>query len=160
YLQSLRAALEGEPAKYECAPQALNKPGFARGELIGGNLTMLAHLLGTVSDVRTKNRLLFIEDTGEYLYNTDRMLWQLKRNGKLDRLAGLIVGGFTDTKDTPRPFGKSVYEIIHDHVKDFDYPVCYGFPVSHEKTNYALEVGGIYTLQVTAATTLLEQIIK
>ena len=76
------------------------------------------------------------------------MLYQLKRSGKLDNLAGLIVGGFTDSKDTDRPFGKTVYEVIHDLVKEYDYPICFDFPVSHDKENFALKVGGEYLLKV------------
>jgi muramoyltetrapeptide carboxypeptidase len=148
YIQSLKKALEGEMAVYECNGGPFNKKGKAKGELVGGNLTLLAHLVGTPSDVKTKNKILFLEDVGEYLYNIDRMLLQLKRAGKLDKLAGLVIGGFTDNKDTERPFGKEVHEIIHDQVKDYDYPICFGFPVSHEKENYALKVGGRYQLAV------------
>ena len=109
--------------------------------LVGGNLSLLVHLTGTSSDIKTKGKILFLEDVGEYLYNIDRMLWHLKRNGKLDKLAGLIIGGFTDAKDTERPFGKQAYDIIHEVVQEYDYPICFGFPVSHEKENYALKTG-------------------
>jgi muramoyltetrapeptide carboxypeptidase len=134
--------------------------GEARGELVGGNLTLLIHLTGTSSDVRTKNRILFLEDVGEYLYNVDRMMLQLKRTGKLDKLAGLIIGGFTDGKDTERPFGKPVYELIYEHVKEYNYPVCFGFPVSHEKENYALKVGGVYRLKIESSGTTLNEVMK
>ena len=86
------------------------------------------------------------------------MLLQLKRAGKLDKLSGLIIGGFTDSKDTERPFGKSVYVIIYEHVKDYKYPVCFGFPVSHEKENYALKVGVEYELRVTKAKVELSEV--
>jgi muramoyltetrapeptide carboxypeptidase len=134
--------------KYQCKPHAFNKKGQAIGELVGGNLSLLAHLVGTDSDIKTKGRILFIEDVGEYLYNVDRMMYQLKRSGKLDKLAGLIVGGFTDMKDTERPFGQTVHEIIRDAVAEYDYPVCFDFPVSHEKENYALKIGVGYKLKV------------
>jgi muramoyltetrapeptide carboxypeptidase len=150
YVQSLKAALAGQAADYECAAHEFNQLGKAEGVLVGGNLTLLAHTIGTPSDIKTKNKILFLEDVGEYLYNIDRMLLQLKRNGKLEKLAGLIIGGFTDCKDTERPFGKSVYEIIQEHVKDYDYPVCFGFPVSHDKENYALKIGVEYELTVSA----------
>jgi len=100
---------------------------------------------------------LFMEEVGEYLYATDRMLTQLKRSCKLNRLAGLIVGGITDTKDTPRPYGQTVYEIVRDIVKEYDYPVCYGFPVSHEKENYALKIGVGYKLKVGKSKVVLEE---
>ena len=157
FVQSLRHALEGKKIKYSCEPHEFNKKGEAIGELVGGNLTLLAHLVGTDSDIKTRGRILFLEDVGEYLYNIDRMMYQLKRSGKLSKLAGLIVGGFTDNKDTERPFGQTAYEIIHDVVKEYDYPVCYGFPVSHEKENYALKIGVGYKLEVRKSKVVLEE---
>lgn len=151
YVASLRDALTGKPARYEVAPHQFNKSGEARGELVGGNLTLLAHTIGSASEFKTKNKILFIEDIGEYLYNIDRMMYQLKRNGKFDKLAGLIIGGFTDMKDTERPFGKSVYEIIYEIVKEYDYPIAFGFPVSHEKENYALKIGVEYDLRIDSS---------
>jgi muramoyltetrapeptide carboxypeptidase len=157
YVLSLKHALEGGKAKYDCAPHPMNRAGTAIGELVGGNLTLLSHLVGTGSDFKTKGRLLFIEDTGEQLYKIDRMIYQLKRNGKLEKLAGLIVGGFSDTGDTERPFGKTVNEIIMEAVAEYDYPVCFNFPVSHEKENLALKVGAGYKLKVGKNKTMLEE---
>ena len=157
YVLSVKNTMEGKKIKYSCAPHELNKKGEAIGELIGGNLALLAHLVGTDSDSKTRGRILFLEDTGEYLYNIDRMLLQLKRSGKLSKLAGLIIGGFTDIKDTERPFGKTTYEIINDAVKEYEYPVCFGFPVSHEKENYALKIGVGYKLKVGKSKVLLEE---
>lgn len=148
YILSLKHALEGTPSHYECAAHAFNKTGEAKGQLVGGNLSLLAHMIGTCSDIKTKNKILFLEDVGEYLYNVDRLFLQLKRSGKFDKLAGLIIGGFTDSKDTERPFGKLVYDIIYEQVSEYDFPICFGFPVSHEKENYALKVGAKYQLQV------------
>ncbi|HEY8898290.1 MAG TPA: LD-carboxypeptidase [Niastella sp.] len=157
YVQSLKHVLAGKRIKYECATHEFNKKGEAVGELVGGNLAMLAHMVGTQSDIKTKGKILFLEDVGEYLYNIDRMMRQLKRSGKLNKLAGLIIGGFSDTKDTERPFGQTVYEIIQDVVKEYDYPVCFGFPVSHEKENYALMVGQGYKLKVGKSKVSLEE---
>lgn len=157
FVQSLKNALEGKVARYQCDVHELNHRGEAVGELVGGNLSLLAHLVGTPSDIKTKGRILFLEDVGEYLYNVDRMLHQLKRAGKLAKLAGLIIGGFTDNKDTERPFGKPVYELIHDVVKEYDYPICFDFPVSHEKENYALKVGAGYKLIVGKNKVILEE---
>jgi len=157
FIQSLRSALEGEKAKYQCDPHEFNKKGEAIGEVVGGNLSLVAHLIGTESDLKTKGRILFLEDTGEYLYNIDRMMYQLKRSGKLAKLAGLIIGGFTDNKDTERPFGQNAYEIIRDVVKEYDYPKCFGFPISHEKENYAIKVGVGYKLKVGKTKVILEE---
>jgi len=157
YVTSLKNILEGKKIKYTCPPHEFNKKGEGIGELVGGNLTLLTHLTGTVSDIKTKGRILFIEDVGEYLYNIDRMMLQLKRSGKLSKLAGLIVGGFTDLKDTERPFGETAYEIIRDMVKEYNYPVCFGFPVSHDKENLALKIGIGYKLKVSKSKAVLEE---
>jgi muramoyltetrapeptide carboxypeptidase len=157
YVLSLKNVLEGKKIRYETPAHALNRRGEGVGELIGGNLSLLAHLTGTASDYKYKGRILFLEDVGEYLYNIDRMLYQMKRSGKLDKLAGVIVGRFTDTKDTERPFGKTALEIIYDVFKEYDYPVCYDFPVSHEKENLALKIGVGYKLKVGKAKVTLEE---
>ena len=148
YIQSLNKVITGKKSNYKCAPHLFNKAGIASGELIGGNLSLLTHLIGTPSDIDTKNKILFIEDIGELIYNTDRMFYQLKRSGKLKDIAALIIGRFTDVKDTERPFGKNIDEVIFDIIKDATYPVCFHFPVSHEKENYALKIGVHHTLKV------------
>ena len=157
YIISLQKAMFGKMSKYKCPAHSFNKQGTASGELVGGNLSLLTHVIGTPSDINTKNKLLFIEDIGEQIYSTDRMLHQLKRSGKLESLAGLIIGGFTDVKDTERPFGKSIEEVIHDLVRNYDYPICFNFPVSHEKENYALKVGGTYELKIGTKTVQLTE---
>lgn len=158
YIKSLKNALEGVPAKYEAPVHNYNQAGEAEGSLIGGNLSLLAHLIGTPSDIKTKNKILFLEDIGEYLYNVDRMLIQMKRSGKLDKLAGLIIGGFTDMKDTERPFGKTIYETINEQVKEYNFPVCYDFPVSHNTENYALKIGVNYQLSVQPGAVRLTEV--
>jgi muramoyltetrapeptide carboxypeptidase len=157
FVQSLKSVLEGKKSRYDCNPHEFNRKGEAIGEIIGGNLSLLVHAIGTESDIKTRGRILFLEDVGEYLYSIDRMFYQLKRSGKLKNLAALIIGGFTDTKDTERPFGKSIYEMIHDIVREYDYPICYGFPVSHGKENYALKIGVGYKLKVGKNKVLLEE---
>jgi len=157
YVQSLRNAIAGKKIKYTIPIHPFNRKGEAIGELVGGNLALLTHLVGTDSDIKTRGRILFIEDIGEQLYNIDRMMHQLKRSGKLSRLAGLIIGGFTDMKDTERPFGKTVYEIINELVQEYDYPVCFDFPVSHTDRNYALKIGVGYKMKVTKTKVTLEE---
>ena len=158
FINSLHKALVGKKAKYVCKADPFNKLGEAKGELVGGNLTLITHLIGTKSDINTKNKILFIEDIGELIYSTDRMLHQLKRSGKLTNLAALIVGGFSDVKDTERPFGKKVKELIKDILQDYDYPVCFDFPVGHKKENYALKIGGDFQLKITKAKVLLSEL--
>jgi muramoyltetrapeptide carboxypeptidase len=157
FVLSLKKALEGHKLRYECGAHPLNRKGETIAELTGGNLSLLVHLLGTESEPKTRGKILFLEDVGEYLYHIDRMMLQLKRAGKLDHLAGLIIGGFTEMKDTDRPFGKNIYELIYAHVKEYEYPVCFGFPVSHGPDNYALKSGLGHKLKVGRQKTSLSE---
>ncbi|HSC52352.1 MAG TPA: LD-carboxypeptidase [Phnomibacter sp.] len=156
YVLTLRNALIGKKNTYKIAPHTMNRTGAATGVLLGGNLSILAHQTGTISDINTRGAILFIEDVGEYLYNIDRMLLQLDRAGKLQHLAGLIVGGFSDMKDTTTSFGKTVEEIIQERISNYSFPVCFGFPVSHEEENVALKVGAVYALKVGKTVQLKE----
>jgi len=156
-LQSLKKALEGRKINYTVPVHPFNRRGEVIGELVGGNLAMIAHAMGSASDIKTKGRILFLEDVGEYLYNIDRMMYQLSRGGKFAKLGGMIIGGFTDIKDTERPFGKNAEEIISEVIADFDFPVCFGFPVSHGKDNLALKVGQGYKLKVGKNLVRLEE---
>ena len=140
--ESLRQILFGEFPEYGIESHPLNRQGAVTGEIVGGNLCLLAHMIGSPTDIDTNGKILFIEDVGEYYYNLDRMLIQLKRSGKLSKLAGLVVGQFTDMKDNANPtFGKNVYEIVREHVSEYDYPVCFNFPVGHVADNRAIGVG-------------------
>lgn len=158
YIQSLHDAIAGRKANYTCAGEVFNQKGKASGALVGGNLSLVTHLIGTSSDIKAKNKILFIEDVGEYIYNIDRMMYQLKRSGKLDDLSGLIVGKFTEVKDTATPFGQRSEEVIRDIVKEYDYPVCFNFPVGHEKENYALKIGVKYRLTVSGNSAELKEL--
>ena len=139
--ESLRTALFGERMFYDLKPHPLSRKGKAKGVLTGGNLAILTGLIGSISDIDTKGKILFIEDVGEYLYRLDRMMWTMKRAGKLDNLAGLIVGGMTDMKDNETSFGKTASEIVKEAVKGYKYPVCFGFPAGHQDDNSALILG-------------------
>ncbi|MES2730389.1 MAG: LD-carboxypeptidase [Bacteroidota bacterium] len=151
-IETLRKALFGESIQYSIHPEPINRLGKATGQLIGGNLSLLVHLIGTASDVDTTGKILFIEDIGEYVYHLDRMMVQMKRAGKLSGLAGLIVGQMTDIQDKPgdTPFGKTSWEIIYEAVADYQFPVCFHFPVGHEAVNWALPCGRMTTLCVSA----------
>ena len=140
-IKTMLAALSGKKTLYEIDANSSSKIGTAKGKLIGGNLSLFTNCIGTSSDVNINNCILFLEDLDEQLYHIDRMFVQLKRSGKLKKLAGLIIGGFTDLKDTERPFGKTIYDIVLDLVAEYDYPVCFDFPVSHAENNFALKHG-------------------
>ena len=140
-LQTLKKALFGEELSYHFNSHVHKRCGNAKGILTGGNLSLLVAVLGSVSDYNYDDKILFIEDVGEYLYAIDRMIRALDRAGKLKNLAGLIVGGFTDVKDNDIPFGQTVPEIILEVVKNYNYPVCFDFPAGHIPDNQALIFG-------------------
>ena len=140
-IESLRKALFGEKLIYKIPITLRFKTGLREGILTGGNLSILYSLMGTVSEVDTNGKVLFMEDVDEYLYHIDRMMITLKRAGKLDHLNGLIVGGMNRMNDNETPFGKTVSEIISEAVSEYDYPVCYNFPAGHGEINLALVLG-------------------
>jgi muramoyltetrapeptide carboxypeptidase len=138
---SLKKCLFGEKIQYNIPVNKLNKLGSAEAEVVGGNLSILYAVSGSVDEIETKNKILFLEDLDEQLYHIDRMMLQLKRSGKLKNLKGLIVGGMSDMKDNAVPYGKSAEEIIFDAVKEYKYPVCFNFPAGHIENNQAIYFG-------------------
>lgn len=141
-INSIRDALAGVKMKYVATPNGCNRGGSAEAILVGGNLKTLETMAGSASDLITTGKILFVEDTGEYLYSIDRMFWNLKRSGKLSDLKGLIVGSFkvktdSDTDD----FGKKLEDIVLEKIKNYHYPVCFDFPVGHQRNNFALKCG-------------------
>jgi len=148
-IKTLKNALWGEQNIYEFNSHEFNRLGEVAGELTGGNLSVLYSVSGTKYDIDTKDKVLVLEDLDEYLYHIDRMMMNLKFSGKLKQLKGLIVGGMTDMNDNQVPFGKTAYEIIRDAVEEYDFPVCYNFPVGHIKNNYAMILGAQVKLEVS-----------
>lgn len=158
-INSIAQALKGEKMKYTSPYNTSNRMGVAEGELIGGNLRCIENLAGSRSEIQTDGKILFVEDTGEYLYSIDRMFYNLKRSGKLDKLKGLVVGGFKiKPDDVGSEFGKTVIDIVLEKVKGFDYPVCFDFPVGHQRANFALKCGVKHTLEVWEKGTKLEEV--
>lgn len=156
-LDTLRKALFGDNMDFTYTQSAFpNRPGEATGKLIGGNLAILLSVLGSDSDPKYSNKILFIEDVGEAYYAVDRMLWALKRAGKLRKLKGLIVGGFSSMKDNDPAFGQSVEEIVWDKIKEYDFPVAFGYPAGHIDDNHALILGRKVTLTTTTESVSLQ----
>jgi muramoyltetrapeptide carboxypeptidase len=149
---SLGTALFGEKLQYTLDCDALNHLGKAKGELVGGNLSILYSLLGSESAIDCSDKILFIEDLDEYLYHIDRMMMNLKRNGCLSSLKGIIVGGMTDMKDNDIPWGRNALEIIEDTVKGLNIPIIYNFPAGHIRDNRALIFGRQISMEVTDET--------
>lgn len=153
-LQSLRQALSGEKLSYAVNAHPFNRKGTAQGPLTGGNLSMLYSQLGSPTSLSTAGSILFMEDLDEYLYHIDRMMYNLKRNGYLEKPAGVIVGGMGDMNDNIIPFGFSAEETIRQHLEKFSYPVCFGFPAGHLDDNRTLIFGRKATLKVSDETIL------
>lgn len=156
-LETLRAILFGNPADVHAPHYGLNRPGRAQGRVTGGNLSLIVDSLGTPSEIETRDKILVIEEVNEFRYKIDRMLTQLNRAGKLQPLAGLIVGYMTGIQDTNPSFGESVEDIVFHAVRDYEFPVAFQFPVGHEHPNLAVVHGGLSTLQVTEAGAVLVQ---
>jgi muramoyltetrapeptide carboxypeptidase len=142
--------LRGDIPEYSVSPHILNCAGKGDGVLVGGNLSVLMSLRSTPLDFSPRGKILFIEDTSEYNYHLDRMITNFKAGRVLEQLSGLIVGNFTDMKEGETPFGKSAYEIIHEAVAEYGYPVMFGFPAGHKLPNLPLVMGGHIILNVVA----------
>lgn len=159
YLQ--QALLSDTPMEYSyefSSPYV--QSGTAKGRLLGGNLTILSHAIGTESMPKLDGAILFIEDIGEHIYKIDRMLYQLKRSGALKNIVGLIIGQFTDVEDTLRPFGKTWEEVIYEHFADMNIPIAYSFPAGHDDKNLSLKMGQTYILEINYPLVKLTESIK
>ncbi|OWK71442.1 LD-carboxypeptidase [Pedobacter sp. AJM] len=147
-IDSLKRALFGEQQTYQYKSEFPNRTGEATGLLIGGNLTLLAMLQGSVSEMDFDHKILFLEDVGEHEYSIDRMLRMLKRAGKLAHLKGLVIGAFNEIAAEKIPFGQTVEEVIWDIVQEYDYPVCFNFPTGHIDHNLAMVLGTEVNLKI------------
>ncbi|MGA9638921.1 S66 peptidase family protein [Flavobacterium sp.] len=148
-IESLRIALFGEKLSYEIVPNLKNKLGTASGELVGGNLSILYSLFGSPSAIDCHDKILFIEDLDEYLYHVDRMMMNLKRNGCLESIKGILIGAMSSMKDNDIPWGKNALEIIEDVTKKYNIPIVYNFPAGHIHDNRALILGNTVTIDVS-----------
>ena len=156
-LRSLVDVMNGNSIRYEIEAYSNNKTGEAQAEVVGGNLAILYALIGTNSDVDLDGKVLFIEDVGEHIYAIDRMMWAFQKSNKLNKLAGLIVGGLTNINDTDTPFGKSVESVILERVDQLDIPVCFNFPAGHINDNRAIIFGKLAKLSVAKNGVVFEQ---
>lgn len=137
-IESLQKLLFEGKGETEALASDFNRSGTCTAPIVGGNLSLVADSLGTHSEVETAGKILFLEEIDEYLYKVDRMLIQLKRAGKFNQLKGLIIGDFSQMKDTQIPFGQGLEQIILDKVAEYDYPIGFGFQIGHEIPNYSI----------------------
>ena len=146
--QTFKNALFGIKNSYVIPSKSYDKKGKAKGELVGGNLSIIYSLLGSKSSIDTKDKILFIEDLDEYLYHVDRMLYNMKRNDYFKNVKGIIVGSMRDMHDNEIPFGQNEVQIISEIAKDLDIPIAFEFCAGHQKDNRTLVLGSQVTFEV------------
>ncbi|MHA8093293.1 S66 peptidase family protein [Aquirufa lenticrescens] len=149
-LQNLYTALFEGVVSISAPSHPLNRLGEASAEMIGGNLSLLCHLVGSPTFGLKDGKILFLEEIGERLYHVDRMLLQLKRAGIFQNLAGLIVGGFTDCNEASLTIGKTAFELVAEHTSGTSFPIAYDFPSGHIPNNQPLVFGVKTKLLVNA----------
>ena len=155
-IETLRKSLFGEKLEYHISAHPFNVQGKAKGEMVGGNLSVLYSILGSKSEIDYKGKILFIEDLDEYLYHVDRMMMNLKRNGYFDGLKAVIIGGMTSMNDNDIPWGKDSLQIIQDILKGYNFPIIYNFPAGHIKDNRALILGKTVSVDVNAKESVIK----
>ena len=151
----LKDILFGKKPTYNTPSHALDIKGNVTGKLAGGNLSVLSALIGTEYDIFKNADILFIEDTGEQPYRIERIMYQLELSGILSRLKGIIVGEFNGINEN-NIFGGTTYELIHNIIKRYDIPACFGFPVGHSEANMPLIEGATVTLNIEKSKTELK----
>jgi len=156
-IESLRDLLFNKTSKISAMEPGV-RPGLVTAPITGGNLSLIVDSLGTPDEIDTQNKILFIEEIAEKTYKIDRMFQQLLRAGKLDKLAGLIIGHFSEIDEGSTPFGESWKEVITNIAQNYSYPLSFGFNIGHEPANYPVVIGGQYQLNVGPDMSTLEWI--
>ena len=146
--QTFKNALFGIKNSYIIPSKSYDRKGVAKGELVGGNLSIIYSLLGSKSSIDTKDKILFIEDLDEYLYHVDRMLQNMKRNDYFKNVKGIIVGSLRDMHDNEIPFGQNEVQLITEIVKDLNIPIAFEFCAGHQKDNRTLMLGSHVDFEV------------
>lgn len=147
-LDTLVRSISGTLPKLEVKQVNTAKTGTARGILIGGNLSILYSLIGTDDQPDYTDTILFIEDLAEQVYHLDRMFYALAKAGIFQRIKGLIVGSFTDLKDTEIPIGITFQESLLAQLAYRNIPIVFDFPAGHIPDNRALVLGTEVELHV------------
>ncbi|MEM9679032.1 MAG: LD-carboxypeptidase [Bacteroidota bacterium] len=146
---TFKETIFGNPRSYQLAGSEYNREGSATGQLVGGNLTILHTMLGSETSIDTSNKILFIEEIGEYKYHIDRMLQSLKRAGYFTNCKGVVVGDMTKLRRNTTLWGTSIEQLILDALAEYDFPIAFNMPAGHEDDNRALVFGRQITLDVS-----------
>lgn len=132
--------------------------GKASGQLIGGNLTLITSTLGTPFEIDTIGKILLIEEIGEHPYQVDRMLNQLRLAGKLDEVAGIVVGDFSSI--TTSKLSLSLQDVLDHYFKTLLCPVMTGFKIGHEALNIGVPLGAQAMLDTKTKTMIVQPGVK
>jgi muramoyltetrapeptide carboxypeptidase len=132
----LRLVSSGEKPSFSLLHGEVIRPGKAEGVLLGGNLCLLCHLLGTPFMPAPKGKILFLEEKGEPLYRIDRMLTHLRLSGFLRRCAGIVFGEFMECGDD-----SSLAQVVRERTSDLEMPVVTGLRAGHGQENVTLPIG-------------------
>ena len=146
--KSFKKAIFGKKLSYSLVSVKENRNGAAKGQLIGGNLALLASMLGSESQMNANGKIIFIEEVGEYKYSIDRMLQSLKRAGFFENCKGLIIGDISKIKTNSTKWGSSIEQLIYDVVAEYNFPILYNFPAGHEPDNRSLIFGRTIEMNV------------
>lgn len=144
---SIFSILRGERPAHVFPSHRYDRQGIATGQLYGGNLAVLAELISTPYDILRPGGILFLEDVSEPIYKIERIFYQLRLNGVLDGIKGLIVGQFTDYR--PDASYTDMETMIRDVTAAYSFPVAFGVPVGHVDHNLPLIEGADVTLKVS-----------
>jgi len=157
--QSFKDILFGETVNYQFEQHSLNNCQNMSGKLVGGNLSVLYSLLGSNSQLNLTNKILFLEDIGEYYYHIDRMMQGLDRAGVFKNLKGMLVGGMNNMNENNPPFAfnKSCYQIINEVISKYNFPVFYGFPAGHENLNLSVRLAANCKISFNSKDVFFEQ---
>ena len=147
-LSTFKDAIFGKSLSYTLEGSSYNKTGIVSAPIVGGNLTMLHTMLGSKTSIDVSEKILFIEEIGEYKYHIDRMLQSLKRAGYFDNCKGIIVGNMTKLRKNTTLWGTSIEQLILDALSDYNFPIAFNMPAGHEKDNRALILGRTVELSV------------
>lgn len=166
-LEELRRCLTGEIKRIEWEKtEWSDNCDSVEGRLIGGNLSVMNSLLGSLTQIDCRESILFIEDVDEHLYHLDRMCWALRRAGVFEGLKALIIGGMTQMKDntiafgfkSDNPWGKEIHEIVRGSLPSSKIPIMGGFPAGHQSDNRAFIMGKPVILKTSGNLASIEYI--
>jgi len=149
----LLALLAGQPGPRTHRGLRALRPGRARAAVTGGNLSLLAHSIGTPFEVEARRRILFVEEIGEAPYRIDRMVRQLQFAGVFRGVAGVVLGRFSGLKPGGR---RAVAGLFLEALGNRAVPVVSAFPAGHDSPNRAFPLGVSATLDAAAGTLVFD----